>query len=574
MSFLQPPNGTLPPWMNSFHGNYSENNFIVLKGDSNYNISITPAYELPTWLYYQPQSVVYPTNTEDLVQFVQIMTGENRSISPIGGSHSSFGYAFTGSAAAVNLRNMAKVAPIDEENLELTIQAGALLDDVVNFLNGTGYMTATGSCPTVGVPGWHLGGGYSMFSKLLGFGADNVKSMRVLLPNATEVEASPSSNQDLFWAMRGAGHQSFGWLTSLTIGLLPLETFVYINLETKCAQADIKSCAETIYAWQRFYYENSTVVESDLSMYYWFFQPLSDSQEWKLTFTFGYLNDGIDAQMQMKHILSPFVAYLESTGSYYDTGYTVAPFDQYSKLYDSTVPGTVTDPLYEAKLGLYLKKDMQLTDWEVMIDVWMNKFTTYQLANPGIVKINTLLAFEAYTGAMTDKPSDYNGHFQRNNTLGDLMMDLFIYADPRPGVSQSVEDAWDSAIAFLESLYRDSSDGEPALFDEILYKHNDIFQAYVNYRFAPYGEGNTTERWPALQTYYGGNLCRLCEVKKMYDPQMLFDFPQGIPAAAPKGECTAEYVLYSDSSSCRSNSIFFTSMSIVFVLLKATWWWS
>jgi FAD/FMN-containing dehydrogenase len=135
-----------------------------------------------------------------------------------------------------------------------------LLDDVVNFLNGTGYMTATGSCPTVGVPGWHLGGGYSVFSKLLGLGADNVKSMRVLLPNATEVEASPSSNQDLFWAMRGAGHQSFGWLTSLTIGLLPLETFVYINLETKCAQADIKSCAETIYAWQRFYYENSTVV--------------------------------------------------------------------------------------------------------------------------------------------------------------------------------------------------------------------------------------------------------------------------------------------------------------------------
>ena len=53
-----------------------------------------------------------------------------------------------------------------------------------------------------------------MFSKKLGLGADNVKSMRVLLPNATEVDASPSSNPDLFWAMRGAGHQSFGWLLS------------------------------------------------------------------------------------------------------------------------------------------------------------------------------------------------------------------------------------------------------------------------------------------------------------------------------------------------------------------------
>lgn len=572
MSFPDIGVATLPPVLNSFQSNYSEN-LIVFKGDPNYNVSITPAFALPTWLYYQPQSVVYPANTEDLVNFVQIMTGENRSISPIGGSHSSFGYAFTGSAAAVNLRNMAKVGPIDEENLELTIQAGASLDDVLNFLNGTGYMTATGTCPTVGVSGWHLGGGFSMFSKKLGLGADNVKSMRVLLSNGTEVEASPSSNQDLFWAMRGAGHQSFGWLTSMTIGLLPLETFVYTVLQTNCTRADIKSCAETFYAWQRFYYENSTVVESDLAMYYWFFEPLSDSQDWKITFTFGYLNDGLDAELHMQEILNPFVAYLKSIGTYYDAGFKIVPFDQYPNLGGSSTSSLgVVEPVYEAKVGLYLKRDMQISDWEVMVNVWMNKFPTYQSENPGIQPY-ALVSFESYAGVVTEKPSDYNGHFQRKDTLGDLMMDLFIYADPRPGVSQSAEDAWDSAIAFLESLYRDSSDSEPALFGDILYKYNDIFQAYVNYRFAPYGEGNATERWPALQTYYGDNLCRLCEVKKMYDPQMRFDFPQGIPADVPEGECTASSVLSSGSWSCRSNSILFsTSMPIVFVLLKAIWW--
>ena len=156
---------TLPPWLNNI-----TQTFIVTKGDENYNASITPAYALPTWLYYQPQSVVYPTKNEELVEIVQKMA--KKSISPIGGAHSSFGYAFSGVDAAVSLRKMAKVGPIDEENLELTVEAGALLEDVINFLNGTGYMTATGSCPTVGVSGWHLGGGFSMFSKKLGLGAD------------------------------------------------------------------------------------------------------------------------------------------------------------------------------------------------------------------------------------------------------------------------------------------------------------------------------------------------------------------------------------------------------------------
>ena len=562
---------TLTTWLNSSGTSYNET-IVVIKGDGDYNASITPAYALPTWLYYQPQSVVYPNKNEELVEFVQKMA--RKSISPIGGTHSSFGYAFSGADAAVSLRNMAKVGPIDEDNLELTVQAGALLEDVINFLNGTGYMTATGACPTVGVSGWHLGGGYSMFSKKLGLGADNVKSMRVLLPNATEVDASPSSNPDLFWAMRGAGHQSFGWLTSLTIGLLPLETFVYINLETKCTQANMKSCAQTMYTWQRFYYENSTVVESDLSMYYWFFEPLLDgSQDWKITFTFAYLNDGREALLEMQHILSPFIAFLKSTGSYNDTGYKIAPFDEYSKLKDATTPDSVVQPLYEAKVGLYLKRDMRLIDWEVFVDVWMNQFPAYRSANLGIEPYATIVAFESYTGAITDKPSNFNGHFQRADTLGDLMIDLFVYEDPQPGVSQGVENAWDSAIAFLESLYREFSDGKPALFDEILYKHNGIFQAYVNYRFAPYGAGNSTERWPALQTYYGGNLCRLCEVKKMYDPQMLFDFPQGIPVAAPERECTGNSILYSSSSSCSycSNFILFSSVSIVLLRAILSW---
>lgn len=46
---------------------------------------------------------------------------------------------------------------------------------------------------------------------------DNVVSYSVVLPDGRAVVANATGEyQDLFWAMRGAGHQNFGVLTGLT----------------------------------------------------------------------------------------------------------------------------------------------------------------------------------------------------------------------------------------------------------------------------------------------------------------------------------------------------------------------
>ncbi|KAL3934151.1 MAG: hypothetical protein SGARI_003515, partial [Bacillariaceae sp.] len=374
-----------------------------------------------------------------------------------------------------------------------------------------------------------------MFGKSLGLGADNVKSMTVMLPNATEVIANSTSHPDLFWAMRGAGHQSFGWMTSATIGLLPLDTYVYVNLEKQCTADNITACAEILHTWQEFFYSDA-VEESDLTSYYWFFQPIQDGN-WSLQFIFGYLSDSDEAIEEMESVLDPFVQFLNTTAGHFESsGYLLGQFADYTDLAGGTVDSYIgiESPFYEPKLGLYLQRDMTIDNWEVIVDAFMIQHAELQEANhrmqPAVV-----VGFEAYTGAMADKPTDYNAHFQRDGTLGNLMVDLFTYTEDKPNISQSVEEAWDAGIAFLESFYKESQDGTPGLFDEFLYKHDGVFQAYTNYKFAEYGEGD--DRWPALQSYYGDNVCRLVEVKKMYDPNMEFDFPQGIPSYAPKGMC-------------------------------------
>lgn len=59
-----------------------------------------------------------------------------------------------------------------------------------------------------------LGGGHGIRQGKHGYLADNLISARVVLANGSVVMASATSHPDLYWALRGAGH-NFGILTSI-----------------------------------------------------------------------------------------------------------------------------------------------------------------------------------------------------------------------------------------------------------------------------------------------------------------------------------------------------------------------
>jgi hypothetical protein len=59
-----------------------------------------------------------------------------------------------------------------------------------------------------------LGGGHGYLQGLYGLPADQILEARVVLADGNSVTASAKSNHDLFWALRGAGH-NFGIVTGL-----------------------------------------------------------------------------------------------------------------------------------------------------------------------------------------------------------------------------------------------------------------------------------------------------------------------------------------------------------------------
>ena len=59
-----------------------------------------------------------------------------------------------------------------------------------------------------------LGGGYGRYLGFYGLVADNFISLNVVLADGSAITVSETSYPDLWWAMRGAGH-NFGIVTSL-----------------------------------------------------------------------------------------------------------------------------------------------------------------------------------------------------------------------------------------------------------------------------------------------------------------------------------------------------------------------
>lgn len=69
--------------------------------------------------------------------------------------------------------------------------------------------------------GYIQGGGHSPLSSLHGIAADHVLSYSVVLASGKFVTASPTSNPDLFFALRGGGGSTFGVVTSVTVKAHP-----------------------------------------------------------------------------------------------------------------------------------------------------------------------------------------------------------------------------------------------------------------------------------------------------------------------------------------------------------------
>jgi FAD/FMN-containing dehydrogenase len=92
-----------------------------------------------------------------------------------------------------------------------TIGSGWRLGPLYLALWNLGKVTIpAGDCPTVGVAGLSLSGGWGFSSRKFGVVSDKILEAQVVIANGTLVTANAKQNSDLYFALRGAGATSFG----------------------------------------------------------------------------------------------------------------------------------------------------------------------------------------------------------------------------------------------------------------------------------------------------------------------------------------------------------------------------
>ncbi|KAK2594641.1 hypothetical protein QQS21_007617 [Conoideocrella luteorostrata] len=92
--------------------------------------------------------------------------------------------------------------------------------EAYQLAHSTGHRIVGGTCPTVGIVGGYTqGGGHSILSSSHGMGADNVLEWEVVTADGKHMVATPSQNQDLYWALTGGGAGTFAVVLSMTARL-------------------------------------------------------------------------------------------------------------------------------------------------------------------------------------------------------------------------------------------------------------------------------------------------------------------------------------------------------------------
>ncbi|KAI1756127.1 hypothetical protein F4782DRAFT_537917 [Xylaria castorea] len=102
--------------------------------------------------------------------------------------------------------------------MAVRIGSGVEAWEVSNLMAANNMTVVAAGCNTVGGSGgWLSSGGHSTVTSKFGLGADQALSLEVVTADGNLVTASPLTNQDLFWAMRGGGGATYGIMTSVVM---------------------------------------------------------------------------------------------------------------------------------------------------------------------------------------------------------------------------------------------------------------------------------------------------------------------------------------------------------------------
>ncbi|CAL8580015.1 hypothetical protein XPA_005748 [Xanthoria parietina] len=378
----------------------------------------------------------------------------------------------------INLRQLQEIT-VAADGKTATLGGGVYNDNVVNALHAKGKSSGSGAAGCVGLVGAGLGGGYGRYEGFYGLVLDNIIDMNVIMADGSKKFVSATSNPDLYWAMRGAGH-NFGIVTKLTYRIHDeISPTWYLNtmiFKQDKIQPVFKQLNKLI--------ANGTMPARVINYALFAFNPNISTTEPVITINIFYVGSAQDA----KPYVQPFldlkpVSTRSFTTSYPDIFYAA---------------GTgLNDFVCQEPIGSAYLYPMGLQTYNVPVIAQLFQLYADKVkSNPDFSGSNVML--EGYSlGAVkaVDPASTAFAHRDDNILVGFL---------PRwtPGANLEREaEEWGTKA---RTLVQSGTNGRP-------------LSAYVNY-------AHGDEPLEAVYGYEPWRLARLRKLKKRYDPDFKFRF--------------------------------------------------
>jgi FAD/FMN-containing dehydrogenase len=153
----------------------------------------------------QPALIVQPIDPDDIVIAVDYAIRRDVSVAVRSGGHGIDCAAMPHDAFVIDTSRMKRIS-VEPETGRITIEAGVLLGEMDAATQAHGYVVPAGTVTETGAAGLTLGGGIGHLTRRFGATVDNLLSVDVVTMDGRRLTASADENAELFWGLRGAGH--------------------------------------------------------------------------------------------------------------------------------------------------------------------------------------------------------------------------------------------------------------------------------------------------------------------------------------------------------------------------------
>jgi len=173
----------------------------------------------------RPVAIVRCRDANDVATAIRFARDEGVEVRVRAGGHNPAGQCLDDDVLLIDLRDC-DVVDVDPHNRTATVGGGARWKQADEATLPHGLAAPGGDCCVVGAAGYTLGGGHGLLSRAYGLGCDNLVGAELVDAEGTIRRVDEDSEPDFLWALRGGGG-NFGAVTKLELALHPVPELLF-----------------------------------------------------------------------------------------------------------------------------------------------------------------------------------------------------------------------------------------------------------------------------------------------------------------------------------------------------------